>query len=298
MLANRISPTLQRLCLFVLVLQYVSPCHAQLERQSDRHPFEGFTQPYRSIDVAVSEAGRVAAVRIKRGDVVKADQLLLQLDSSILEASRQIAEADANSTARIKALTVEHQVQQRRLEQIAALTQTGRSSTEEQMRAEADERVAAFNLQAAAEDQQRKHLALAEIEARIAARSVRSPIDGIVTDVVKDVGEFVSGVEPEVATIVDLTRLRASFFLPTSEAMRLQSGQVLRLMLVETNSRVEGVVEFVGATTAADSGRVRIDVVIDNSKGQNRSGLRCLLDRDSVANPASRTAQQQKAVPR
>lgn len=281
---------------FLSVLLAASISHAQHERKSDRHPFEGFTQPYRSIDVAVSESGRVAAVLIKRGDVVSADQLLLQLDSSILETTRRIAAADAASTARVKALEIEHDLQKRRLEQINALTQSGRSSSEEQLRAKADEQVAAFTLQAAEEDQHRKQLALAEIQARIAARSVRSPIAGLVTDVVKDVGEFVSTVEPEIATVVDLRHLRASFFLPTSDAIKLRRNHVLQLVLVETDSRVQGVVEFVGATTAADSGRVRVDVVIDNSTGKNRSGLRCLLDRDSVANPGVRTVQQPRAV--
>ncbi len=285
------------LCLLTLLSSNVAAA-GQSEREFDRHPYEGFTQPYRIIDVAASEPGRVAEVRIKRGDVVKRNQLLLRIDSSILETTRRIAEADAKASARIKALTVEHQAQKRRLEQYEALIESGRGSHEELLRAEADEQVALFNLQAANEDQLKRQLTLDEIEARIAARSVLSPINGIVTDVVQDVGEFVSAADPQIATVVDLQKLRATFFLPTSGAIALHPNHVVKLSFADSQKSVDAVVEYVGATTEAGSGRVRVDVLIENSKGTYRSGLRCLLDRNSVAHPRRQTASRAEAFRR
>lgn len=290
--------SLRRIAAIALIMAIPIPAFAQNEREFDRHPYEGFTQPFRIIDVAASEPGRVAEVKIKRGDIVKENQLLLRLDSSILETTRRIAEADAKASARIQALTVEHEVQKRRLEQYQALTDSGRASQEELLRAEADEQVALFTLQAAKEEQVKRQLTLYEIEARIAARSVRSPINGIITDVTKDVGESVSSAEPQIATIVDLRKLRVTFFLPTSGATALQPTNIVGLSFVDSQKTVDAIVEYVGATTEADSGRVRVDVLIDNIKGKYRSGLRCLLDRNSAINPRQQTAARSEALRR
>lgn len=259
------------------------------QRRSDRHPFEGFTQPYRIIEVAAGDSGRVAEISVRRGDTVKAGQLLLRLDTTVLETSRQIAVAQAAAVARIKALTVEHSAQQSRLTQIRTLAESDRASTEELRQADADEQIALFNLQGAEEERQQRQLAVEEIKARIAARSIRSPIDGTVTAVIREVGEFVSPAKPEVVTVVDLRQLRASFYLPTLDALRYHKRDLIVVHLHETSQRVTGKVEYVSATTEAESGRVRMDVVIDNRDGKYRSGLRCVLNVDSVL-PADKMA--------
>lgn len=245
--------------------------------QSRRHLLEGFTQPCRTIQLAAGDSGRVAIVNVKDGDSVAKGQLLLQLDTSVLEARRRIAQSDIDATAKINRLKVEHNVRKRRLKQLQALEGQGRGSTEEILRAEADEQVALFNLKEAEEEREKFKLRLKEIEADIAARHVTCPIDGVATDVKREVGEFVSPSDPVVISVVDLSKLRAIFYLPTSTAIALKRGAVVAVHLVETNILVNGKVEFVGQVTEAESGRVQVRVLIDNRERKYRSGLRCVL---------------------
>ena len=104
----------------------------------------------------------------------------------------------------------------------------------------------------------------------------------MVTDVPYETGEFVAASDPRIATIVDLKKLRATFYLPTTEAMTMRVVQSLFIKLTEVRQTAVGIVEYVGVETIADSGRVQVDVLIDNPEYKYRSGLRCQMVRSSL----------------
>ena len=227
--------------------------------------------------------GRIAEVHVKRGDRAGKDELLIALDSNILEAARRVAEVRTKSIARLKALRIEHQLREGRYRQLLALHDEGAGSAEEVKRAKADADVAQLNIQAAEEEIAQSHLELAEIEARLDQRRIRSPLDGIVTDVRKELGEYVSINEPHLVTIVQLEKLRVTFYLPTHLALTMKQGQSVALLFPDVQQRADGQIEYVAQFTEADSGRVRVDVLLDNTKGNWRSGVRCMLDLEHVS---------------
>ena len=244
--------------------------------------FEGFTEPIRKIQVAASESARVANVVVKRGAVIQKGDVLMELDTKLLEASLRVAQAKSRASARIDALRIEQEMKEDRYAKIHGLHASGAGSPEETKRAKADAAVAALNVQSALEDQTTSELEVAEIEARIEQRRVRSPINGVVTDLMQEPGEYVSLNEPHIATVVQLETLRVTFFFPTDLAASLREGQILKLQLPGTNPpettvQAVGEVEHIAAVTAADSGRVRVDVLIANPKRVYRSGVRCLF---------------------
>lgn len=246
-----------------------------------RDQFDSFTRPVHEVKVATAEPGRVAKVAIQRGDQVKAGQVLLMLDSRVLEAGRKIAAAEAAATAGLEALKIEHELKRRRRIQLETLAIDGLGSPEELERATADEKIASASLRAAEDRQEQSRLRVSEIEAKIAARSVTAPRDGIVTDVLMQVGEYVPATAPQVATIVDLSQLRCTFFLTNDAAGALNVKQVVSIQLMNQSRPAAGVVEYVGVVTEAESGRVRVDVLIENAAGKHRSGVRCRLLIDS-----------------
>lgn len=269
--------------ILAILIFTVSSAHAADEpTAADLHPFGGFTRPYRTIKVAAGDFGRVATVSVKPGDQVTTSQSLLKLDTSILEVGRQRAKVTAESTSRIRSYEIELQLVERRLQNLKSLSVASSASQEEIKRAEADVQIASANVDEARQQQRELQLALSEIEARIAAREVRSPIDGVVTDVLYEVGEYVPGNAPDVAIVVDLNWLRTTLFLPTLDALKLKAGTTLKLEVIETGNVLEAVVERVSRVTQANSGRVRVELVIDNKRGKCRSGLRCRLLGESL----------------
>ncbi len=264
-IGNTMKLSMRFMC-FLAVL--FSPCwvHAQT--------YEAFTEPERTVHASSADTGRVSQVVVKRGDRVQRGDLLMVLESRILEASLQTARRKANSNARIKALEVEYDLRRQRHEQLRSLAEDGAGNPEEVRRAKADLDMAALNVEAAREEQALNALQVAEIEARIEQRKVRSPVDGVVTDVLKEVGEYVSSVEPQVATVVQLGRLRATFYLPSPCLSNIQHGMEVPMTTAQGDT-INGMVEYVAPVTEADSGRARVDVLIDNPQRTLRSGVRC-----------------------
>lgn len=260
-------------------------CLALGARSAIAQTFEAFTEPIHSIDASAADTGRIAEVNVKRGDRVRRGDLLMVLDSQVLDASRQLADRKASSSARIMALEVELELRINRFEQLRGLLGDGAGNPEEVRRARADADVARLNVQAAREDQELARLQLAEIEARIEQRKIRSSLDGIVTEVLKEPGEYVSTLDPHVVTIVRLDQLRATFYVPTETARFLSVEDAARLKMASTRRDATGRIEYIAPLTEADSGRVRVDVLIDNTKGTFRSGVRCTL---GLAHPAER----------
>lgn len=241
-----------------------------------------FTEPVEFIKVACGDTGIVGNVHVVHGVRVKQNDLLLELDMSVLEASRQLAAAKARSSAKLNAARVEYEQKKKRYEKLVQLLRENAGSPEEVERANADMQVANENVVGLQEEKAQNQLELSTIETRIERRRVRSPIEGDVVDVRRKEGEFVSHNDPHVATVVRLDQLRVVFHLPTSTARSYRQGDLVKVRLIETNEVAEATVEYVAPITSAESGRVRVDALIENEESRFRSGVPCQLMEGSV----------------
>ncbi len=238
---------------------------------------DAFTEPIEEIKVATAEMGIVKKIHVKKGDTVGPNDLLIELDMSVLEATRRIAESKANNKARIKAAEIEFQIKNTRYEKLVSLVRDGAGSPEEGERALADTQVAKQNIEALLEEAEQHRLEVQQYEAQMERRRIRSPIHGQVVEIRKKVGEHISNNDPHIVTVVRFDTLRAIFHIATAKAIKMQKGDIVEVVVPETNQRTRAEVEFVAPITQADSGRVRVDVTIDNQTHEFRSGVRCRL---------------------
>ena len=116
--------------------------------------FDGFTEPFRKIEVAASETGTVAQLLVHEGDRVTKGQALATLDNDVLEVSREIAAANAQAKGKLDSAVAERELRKTRLERLEPLRAEGHASQEEIDRARTDLAVAEANLQAAREQHQ------------------------------------------------------------------------------------------------------------------------------------------------
>ena len=276
--------------LVVLVIGFVwAAVDASEPLPFNDHSLESFIEPYRKLDLAAAEPGRIAAIHVKRGAAVKAGDLLVELDANLLQASRRVAEQRAQSTAKRDALSIEAARKTRRFEALKSLRRGGVGTPEELSEAESEAKVADLRVREAEEELERARLAIEELDAQIEQRRIRAKIDGVVSEIHREEGEFVSVADPKLVTLVDLRRLRVTFFVDTTAALGMREGQAASIELLDSESRVTGVIEHVAPLTQADSGRVRVDVVFENEGRRIRSGVRCRLVVPSGASRASST---------
>jgi len=240
---------------------------------ADAQILKVFTEPYETIRVATAEPGRVGEVFVQLGDVVKHGDLIVSLDNRVLDQTRKLATAKANARGSLEFAESELQLKSNRLEKYKSVQSEGFAGKVELEIAKSELASAQARWQAALDEQTQNQLEVARIDAMIEQRQVRSPIDGVVIQLNHKTGEYISSNEPETAVIVDLSRLRAKFYLLTEQAEKLAAGQRVNLRLLQDDKPVAGVIKYLAPVTSADSLTVEVDVVIDNQQNQIRSGV-------------------------
>jgi RND family efflux transporter MFP subunit len=211
----------------------------------------GYTEPYHIITISSAESGVLEEVLVREGDSVKARQIVARLETQTLEAELDIARAEA-------------QLQATRLKRIENLASEKRASPDELDRARTDAEI--------------KRAQVRRIEAQIENRTLRSPIDGIVTEIKRDPSESVSAANPHVLTVVHIDRLLLNLHLPPARAAALAPGEKAVVRFIDNGEKVAGEVDFISPVTDAASGTVRVKFVFDNRDRKLRSGAACTLD--------------------
>ncbi|MDH3717348.1 MAG: efflux RND transporter periplasmic adaptor subunit [Planctomycetota bacterium] len=237
----------------------------------------GFTEPLQQVDVASPEPGLVQTIDVREGDPVRSGQLLANLDNAVLEARLAVAKAKAESTAPVDAALAQYTLKKKRFVVIEQLHAQDNANVEELEHARSESAVAHAKLKAAETEQRLSALDAARIEAEIRHRQIRSPVDGVVLQLYRKPGEFLSSADPVLVTIANLDTLLVKFYVPTADAEGYAEGQTVDVRMSRNHRMAKAQIQFVSPVTDADSGTVRMDVVIQNNDRQFRSGVRCQL---------------------
>lgn len=239
---------------------------------------EGFTEPFRVVNVATTETGVVDRVLVREGEWVKKGQELAILDNDLHLTLLAIAAEQMNASGRMQSAQSEMELQQRRLDKLMLLREKGHAREEEVERARADSAIAKAQVLAIQEDLAVRRLEHEKASLLLARRTIRAPLDGVITKAVKAEGEFVAPNDPVLFTIAKLDPLLANFSVASINLSTIRIGQEIQVVMEASGQRVSGIVETIAPVTDAGSGTVPIKVRINNPKGLFRSGERCILE--------------------
>jgi RND family efflux transporter MFP subunit len=200
------------------------------------------------------------------------------LDTSVLRATLEIAKKRATMQGRILAAEADLRIRQRRLLKLRSLRTQGHATQAELDRAELELATADAGLLRAREEQQLNELEVVRIQAEIDRRTIRSPINGVVSEVHREVGEVTQIGDPWLLTVVQLNPLKVKFSMTVGQAAGLRVGNVLPITIVEAGEDTQAEIEAIAPVLDATSGTVKVTCVFDNSQAKFRSGMRCRLE--------------------
>ena len=224
--------------------------------RADDSEYLGYTEPFRIITVSAGEQGVIAEMLVKEGDAVKTGQVLARLDIAVLTAELEIAKAEAQ-------LAATHN------QRVLELDRSTRVTPEEIEKARTDVTI--------------KEAHVRKYQAMIDVRTMRSPVDGVVTEIKRDPSESVSSASPHVLTVVQTDKLTVNLFLPPARVGEMKAGDRVELLLIDPERRIPSTVEFVSPVIDSASGTIRVKFTIQNPDGKIRSGGRCTLAPDDAA---------------
>jgi RND family efflux transporter MFP subunit len=236
--------------------------------------------------------GTLSDVRVVEGAIVKQGDVLAVMDDDILRASLEVARRSMNAEGLLKSAQADLDMKIQEQDKLKQLRERDHASQQEVDRIQTEIRIAEARLLSVKEDLEVKHLEYRRIESQLKQRQVIAPMDGVISELSREAGEFVSPSDPTIARLVQLDPLLIVFSVPLSQRNEVEKDQVVELKLGADQIKAEGIVEYVSPTSDTSNSSVRVKVRLPNSDRQ--SGERAIL---VMAHPADGATPAESPVP-
>lgn len=209
----------------------------------------GITEPIRDLTLAFPVVGVVGSRSVQEGDPVRVDQVLIELENTLEEL----------------------EVQRRTLLHDQAASELQRLTTLAERKA--------ISVSREELEKKRNEAEIARVEqdlsrAAVRRRQLRSPIEGRVVQLFKDVGERCEDQQP-VLRVVDTRRIVFVGHVEPQTAKSLRVGQPVRLQVdgIDPATALPGTLVYLSPVVDAASGLLRIKAEFENPEGRLRPGL-------------------------
>ncbi len=231
------------------------------------------------VKVSAASVGVIGKVHVDRGDVVRAGQLLVELESSVEAAQLAAAEARAANDQQIASTTAKLDLAKRVLDRLGRLRKASPGAVTEVKYDEAATEVAAA-LAALRDAEHNRELARLEAErarATLALRRVVSPLDGVVVERALTAGEYRSE-QAHVLTLARIDPLHVEVYAPLALFGALKLGMAATIEPERpVGGRHEARITVIDRTIDAASGTFGVRLELPNPDLAIPAGLRCRI---------------------
>jgi multidrug efflux pump subunit AcrA (membrane-fusion protein) len=135
---------------------------------------------------------------------VKQGDILAVMDDDILRASLEVARRSMNAEGLLKSAQADLDMKTQEQEKLKQLRERDHASQQEVDRIQTEIRIAEARLLSVKEDLEVKQLESRRIESQLKQRQVIAPMDGVISELSREAGEFVSPSDPTIARLVQL----------------------------------------------------------------------------------------------
>jgi RND family efflux transporter MFP subunit len=255
-------------------------CAALLAQGAQAKSFTGLIYPVHDIVMSTGVSGLVMKRAVRPGQFVKENQTLLVLDDRLqtIESQRRkvILEDQSELLASRERLRILNTLLS---DARKVFERTGSVSKDELLRLEAEQLATQGRLAQLVEQKKREQLDHETAEGERLQRHIVSPINGVVTKIIPQVGEWAKAGEP-VLHVVDTSVAVLRVAVPHSAVRQLRVGAAQRVTLEASSSvaEVTGQVTFISPVADPASGLVQVEVQINNPGGRIKTGIKGAID--------------------
>jgi len=276
----------------VAMLGAVSPASAAGDT------YECLIEPVQVVELRSPVEGLIDKVNVRRGDLVKAGQVLVTLQSDVERTTVELARYRARMTGTVAAARDRLDYSRRKLERQSKLHNEHFVAAQVRDEAETEMRLAESELHAAIESQELAKREYQRAVALLEQRSLRSPFDGVVMDRMLNPGDLAesgTGRKP-ILLLAQIDPLRVDVVLPSEAYGRLKVGMRGQVAPEGFAGHYPAKVTVVDPVMDAASATFRVRLELPGKAGSPPGGVRCQVTFDqSRADIASPTVQLSQA---
>ncbi|HEX5092376.1 MAG TPA: efflux RND transporter periplasmic adaptor subunit [Burkholderiales bacterium] len=216
-------------------------------------------------------------IHVRRGERVKKGQLLVTLAAGPERAAVDLAKSRAEMQGETKAAEARLDIAQKKAARARELFKQQFISENARDEALADLQLATEELRRVRETQRLNVLEARRAEEVLAMRSIRSPLDGVVVEVMLKPGEFgaITFKDP-IMRLAEIDPLYVELVLPVSQYGKVKAGQRATVMPeAPVGGSYDTTVTLVDKVIDAASGTFGVRLELRNRKFQIPAGVRC-----------------------
>lgn len=234
-------------------------------------------EPNKIAAVSSSVTGVIDQLAVKRGQPVKKGQVLATLQSNIEKATVELARVRAERDQAIKAKTARLEFAQRRLKRNRDLFEQNLISEQVVDEAETDVLLAELELGEFLEERTIAQIELVRTMEALEIRTIRSPFNGIVIDVLVAEGESVEN--RPLLNIASIDPLNVEIIAPVPLFGKINKGDKAKVYPEQPiGGEYSASVVIVDRVLDAASGTFGIRLQLPNRKNRLPAGLRCQVN--------------------
>lgn len=233
--------------------------------------------PYRVVDLASPVPGVVSEVYAKESMYLKAGEVAAELDARVERATVVLAQARADIDSEVNANAVNLAFDDRRQERVQSLYDKKTVSIELKDEADRGQSLSRWRLRQAKDLKAIRALELARAQEQLDQKTVRTPIDGFVLKLFKEVGEYVE--DQPILRVAQLDPLSVQAVVPLELRSRINKG-MRALVYPETPGvePVEAEVSVIDQIADATTGTFGVKLTLPNPHYEILSGVKCTLN--------------------
>jgi membrane fusion protein (multidrug efflux system) len=225
-----------------------------------------FTKPSADVTLSFVQAGRIAKINFREGDLVKVGDVLVQQDDSVERVRLEQLEAESKDQTQILASEAK-----------LALSKVDLKKREENPKATTileleyarlNVKIAELNLRLAIFQNEQAQRTYKEAKLQIERMSLKSPIDGKIEGIkgieAIETGESVNALE-DVIRVVRIDPLWIDVPVPLNQTANLRNGHKALIEFPDPDKMsVEGTIVHIAAVANAGSGTLTVRVQVPN----------------------------------
>ncbi len=181
--------------------------------------------PKSIVELGTAEEGIVTEVLVKRGDVVAVGDEVAKLDSVLESLQVKLMKLRASSDAEIRSSEAKLEFRKSEMERVSRLHSKKIVSTKNRDEVLIERDLAGYALESAELDHEMAMVEMKQAEARLARRTVHTPVAGVVMDVAMTPGEYAHE-QASIARIAEINPLYVEVFVPIKHYGQVRVGGV------------------------------------------------------------------------
>ena len=248
--------------------------------------FSGYScmiEPHSVTELSTREEGVLEEVLVRRGDIVRKGQVVAKLESSLEKIALEFAEARAKMKGDVESKQAALDYMLRQRDRITELYKDNAISFNDKDKADTDVRLAETELQVALDNQRLMEIERDRSARRLDLRSIRSPVDGVIVEILLVPGESVEDRAREIMVIAEVDPLNVEIILPADQFGSVQVGTSAEITPLLAGEAVRFAdVSVVDRTIDAASDTFGVQLQLENKDYAIPGGIRCNISFGSL----------------